>query len=81
MVVIRLARMGAKGETRYRIAVADQRRYAKSKFLEVIGNYNPKASGKEAKFHIDMEKAKSWMSKGAQPTDTVKHIFRLAEKA
>ena len=48
-VVIRLARFGSKHEPRYRITVADSRRYVTSKFLEVIGNYNPLASGDEKK--------------------------------
>jgi small subunit ribosomal protein S16 len=81
MVVIRLARVGSKHETRYRITVADHRRYVTSKFLEVIGYYNPKASGKEKVVTMDLSKAKDWISKGAQPTDRVRHVMKLAEKS
>ena len=80
-VVIRLARVGAKHETKYRITVADSRRYVTGKFLDVIGYYNPTASGAEKKVTMDLVKAKEWISKGAQPTDRVKHVIKLAEKA
>lgn len=78
MVVIRLARFGTKHEPRYRITVADSRRYATGKFIEVIGHYNPTAAqGK--KVVIDQAKAQSWISKGAQASDRVKHIMKLAQ--
>jgi len=77
-VVIRMARFGAKHDARYRITVADSRRYVTGKHLEVIGYYNPTPTGQEKKFELDMEKAKHWISKGAQPTDRVKYVLKLA---
>jgi small subunit ribosomal protein S16 len=79
MVVIRLARTGAKHEPKYRIAVADHRRYVTSKHLEVIGFYNPMASGQEKKVEINMERYNYWVQVGAQPTDRVKHVAKLAQ--
>ena len=78
-VVIRLARTGSKHEPRYRITVADHRRYVTSKNIEVIGYYNPVASGQDKKVVIDMEKANAWIAKGAQPSDRVKHVMKLAQ--
>lgn len=80
-VVIRLARTGSKHEPRYRITVADSRRYATGKFLEVIGNYNPLASGQQKKVELDLAKVDAWIKKGAQPTDRVKHVIKLAQAA
>jgi len=80
-VVIRLARVGTKHEPKYRITVADQRRYVTGKFIEILGYYNPKASGQEKSVVMDMAKAQEWIKKGAQPTDRVKHVMKLAEKA
>ncbi|MBX2986559.1 MAG: 30S ribosomal protein S16 [Bdellovibrionaceae bacterium] len=80
-VVIRLARTGAKHEPRYRITVADSRRYATGKFLEVIGHYNPLASGQDKKVVLDMAKYEEWTKKGAQPTDRVKHVAKLAQSS
>lgn len=80
MVVIRLARFGSAHSPRYRIAVADQRRYRDSKFLEIIGFYNPDASGKAEKLKIDVDKVNEWVKKGAQPSDRVKSLLRLANQ-
>lgn len=79
MVVIRLARFGKKHSPRYRITVADQRRWLGGKFIEVIGQYNPSPSGAEVGFTIDMDKVKSWMAKGAQPSDRLKSLLRKAQ--
>ena len=79
-VVIRLARFGATHEPKYRITVADSRRYVKSKYLEILGFYNPKPRGKDAGLVIDMAKTQSWIKKGAQPSDRVRSILRQIEK-
>lgn len=79
MVVIRLARTGTKHEPKYRITVADHRRYVTGKFLEVIGNYNPLASGKDKKVEMDMTRYNYWVGVGAQPTGRVKHVAKLAQ--
>ncbi len=81
MVVIRLARFGAKNCPRYRITVADQRRSVKGKFIEVIGHYNPTPRGKEVGLNLDVDKANDWIKKGAQPTDTVKSLLKKAQAA
>lgn len=79
MVVIRLARFGAKHEPRYRITVADSRRWLKGRYIEIIGSYDPKARGQAKELVLDMEKAKSWIQKGAQPTRTVLSLIKKAE--
>lgn len=81
MVVIRLARFGAKNSPRYRVTVADHRRWVKGKFIEVIGHFNPTPSGKEAGLQIDLEKANSWIKKGAQPSPTVKTLLKKMQAA
>ena len=81
MVVIRLARFGTKHSPKYRITVADRRRCLRGRFIEVIGHYNPTPRGKEEGLKFDMEKAKAWIQKGAQPTDRVRSLMRKIEKA
>lgn len=75
-VVIRLSKVGSKHESKYRVTVADSRRYVTGKFLEIIGFYNSKPSGNEKPLVLDMEKYNSWVKKGAQPTDRVRSIVR-----
>ena len=72
-VKIRLTRMGDKKAPFYRVIVADSRSPRDGKFIDIIGTYNPLTN--PAEYKIDAEKAKEWLSKGAQPTDTVKYIF------
>lgn len=81
MVVIRLARFGKKHSPKYRITVADSRRWLGGKFIEVIGHYNPTPQGQEKEFSVDMEKVQSWIKKGAQPSDRMKSLLRKAAKA
>jgi len=76
VVKIRLKRMGAKKQPFYRIVVADSRTPRDGKFIEQIGTYDPKADPSVIK--IDAEKAKKWLGYGAQPTDTVKKLFKIA---
>ena len=73
-VKIRLKRIGAKKTPFYRVVVADSRFPRDGRFIEEIGTYDPLKNPAEIK--IDGEKALHWMSKGAQPTDTVKHLLR-----
>ncbi len=74
MVKIRLRRMGAKKSPFYRVVVADSRYPRDGRFIEEIGSYNPMVSPEEVK--VDAEKAKKWISNGAQMTDTVKLLFK-----
>ena len=66
--------MGAKKAPFYRIVVADSRYPRDGRFIEEIGYYNPLTEPKT--FKVDEEKAKKWISNGAQPTDTVKALFK-----
>lgn len=73
-VKIRLRRMGAKKAPFYRVVVADSRYPRDGRFIEEIGYYDPTKSPSVVK--IDAEKAKKWLSTGAQPTDTVKSLLK-----
>ena len=73
-VKIRLRRMGAKKAPFYRVVVADSRYPRDGRFIEEIGTYNPMVD--PAEFKVDAEKAKKWIANGAQPTDTVKALFK-----
>ncbi len=79
MVVIRLSRAGGKHEPKYRITVADSRKYVTGKHLEVIGTYNPVPRGNDKRVVLDIEKYNVWVKKGAQPSDRVRHVLRLAQ--
>lgn len=72
-VKIRLNRQGAKKNPFYRIVVADSRAPRDGRFIEILGNYDP--SHTPAVVKVDEEKVLDWMSKGAQPTDTVKSLL------
>ncbi len=73
-VKIRLRRMGAKKTPFYRIVVADSRFPRDGRFIEEIGYYNPLEEPSVVK--VDPEKVKKWLANGAQPTDTVKELFK-----
>lgn len=73
-VKIRLRRMGAKKAPFYRVVVADSRYPRDGRFIEEIGTYDPLKDPAEIK--IDAEKAQQWIKNGAQPTDTVKVLFK-----
>ncbi len=74
MVKIRLKRIGAKKAPFYRVVVADSRYPSDGRFIEEIGSYNPLTE--PAQINIDSEKAKAWIVKGAQPTETVKALLK-----
>ncbi|KRQ86958.1 30S ribosomal protein S16 [Caloramator mitchellensis] len=75
-VKIRLRRMGAKKAPFYRLVVADSRSPRDGRFIEELGYYNPTTEPADVK--IDVEKAKKWISNGAQPTDTVRDLLKKA---
>ena len=77
-VRIRLKRVGAKNAPAYRIVVADSRSPRDGKFIEEIGSYAPLKKGDN--FKIDLERAKYWVSKGAQPSETVASFIKKAAK-
>ncbi|HKB27943.1 MAG TPA: 30S ribosomal protein S16 [Methylomirabilota bacterium] len=75
-VRIRLTRVGATKQPTYRVVVADSRSARDSRAIETIGHYNPRTEPIEV--NIDADKAKAWLAKGAQPSDTVVRLFRNA---
>lgn len=75
-VRIRLRRMGAKKRPFYRLVVADARSARDGRVIDWLGEYDPVAE--PVHINIDTEKAKAWLEKGAQPSDTAKRIMRLA---
>ena len=77
---IRLARGGAKKRPYYRIVVADSRRARDGRFIERIGHYNPMLPKDDPnRVGIDIERAKHWLSVGAQPSDRVTKFFAGAD--
>ena len=74
MVKIRLRRMGAHKKPFYRVVVADSRAPRDGKFIEELGYYDPMKEPKV--IEINAELAKKWLENGAQPTDTVKALFK-----
>jgi small subunit ribosomal protein S16 len=78
-VRIRLKRIGAKNSPVYRVVVADSRSPRDGKFIEQIGTYQPLK--KDRNFEMNVERAQYWISKGAQPSDTVASFLRRAKRA
>lgn len=74
MVKIRLQRFGANKAPFYRIVVTESTNPRDGRFIEIIGLYHP--TSKAEQFRVDEEKALKWLADGAQPTDTVKSIFK-----
>jgi small subunit ribosomal protein S16 len=76
MVKIRLRRMGAKKNPYYRIVVADSMSPRDGRCIEEIGTYDPLKTPSEVT--VDAQRAQYWISKGAQPTDTVRALLKKA---
>ena len=76
MLVIRLARGGAKKRPFYSIVVADQRRAPRGRYIERVGFFNPRASENEETLRLDRERLDYWVSKGAQMTDRVASLVK-----
>lgn len=72
-VRIRLRRMGAKKRPFYRVVVADSRAPRDGRFIETLGTYNPLITPAEVK--LNAEKVQLWLSRGAQPSDTVRRLL------
>ncbi len=75
-VRIRLTRVGATKQPTYRLVVADARSARDGRAIDTIGHYNPRSEPIE--LVIDEAKAKDWLAKGAQPSDTVKRLLKQA---
>ncbi len=78
-VKIRMKRIGAKNAPVFRIVVADSRSPRDGKFIEELGTYLPLKKGNNV--DLDLERAKYWLSKGAQPSETVASFIKKATKA
>jgi small subunit ribosomal protein S16 len=74
-VKLRLTRVGSKKNPIYRIVAADSRSPRDGKFIEIIGRYNPQHD--PSLIEVDEEKAKKWLSNGAQPSDTVAKLLKI----
>lgn len=72
-VVIRLSRHGAKKRPYYRVVVSDQRFPRDGRYIEQVGTYDPRVN---AGLKLDDEKIASWISKGAQPSQTVSELIK-----
>lgn len=75
-VKIRLARHGSKRAPFYRIVVANSRDPRDGRFIERIGSYDPQQQ--PSRVEVDEEKARDWLSKGAQPTDQVRNLLKIS---
>jgi small subunit ribosomal protein S16 len=73
LLKIRLARVGKKKQPTYRVVVADARAPRDGAYVEILGHYNPRTD--PVTFEIDEDKARSWLSKGAQPTDRIHKLL------
>jgi small subunit ribosomal protein S16 len=71
---IRLARIGSKKNPVYRVVVADSRSPRDGKFIEIVGRYNPQTD--PSLIELDEAKIKAWISKGAQPSDSVQKLLK-----
>ena len=76
MVRIRLRRIGRKKAPVYRIVVADSKSPRDGKFIEIVGQYQPR-TGEQA-LNLDAERVNHWLNVGAQPSDTVRSLLRRA---
>lgn len=76
MVVIRMARGGARNRPFYNVVVADSRMPRDGRFIERIGYYNPKAAEHETKFRIALDRVAHWVGLGAQPSDAVRKLIK-----
>lgn len=77
-VSIRLRREGTKNRPFYRVVVADKRSPRDGKFIEVIGNYDPRKTGEN--YELNLDRAEYWVKNGAQPSETVASIIKKARK-
>jgi small subunit ribosomal protein S16 len=75
---IRLRRVGRKKVPLYRIVVADGESPRDGRFIEILGTYDPKGKTAADKVQLDVDKAKTWIARGATPTDTVESILKHA---
>jgi small subunit ribosomal protein S16 len=75
-VRMRLTRVGSKKNPIYRVVVADSRSPRDGRFIEIVGRYNPQTEPSTIDF--DEDRVKDWLSKGAQPSNTVSRLLKIA---
>jgi small subunit ribosomal protein S16 len=75
-VKLRLTRIGSKKNPIYRVVAADSRSPRDGKFIEIVGRYNPQTE--PSTVEIDADKVKAWLDKGAQPTEPVRKLLKIA---
>jgi small subunit ribosomal protein S16 len=76
-VRMRLTRVGSKKNPIYRVVVADSRSPRDGRFIEILGRYNPQTD--PSTIELDEEKVKAWLGKGAQPSDAVAKLIKIAK--
>ena len=74
-VKLRLMRMGKKKQPTYRVVAADSRSPRDGRFLEIIGRYNPQTD--PSTIELEEDRIRDWLSKGAQPTDSVARLLKI----
>jgi small subunit ribosomal protein S16 len=79
VLTIRLARIGKKKRPFYRVVVTEKTRPRNGRFVEIVGTYDPLK--KPAAVEVDRERVEYWLSKGAQPSDTVRSLLRNPKPA
>ena len=72
-VKLRLTRVGKTKQPQYRIVAADSRSPRDGRFIEIVGNYNPRTE--PTMFEVDADKVRDWLNKGAQPTERVQKLL------
>jgi small subunit ribosomal protein S16 len=77
-VSIRLRREGALNRPYYKVVVADSRSPRDGKFIEIVGTYDPKKTGRNSTLKLD--RVEYWLNKGAQPSDTVRSLIKKSKK-
>jgi small subunit ribosomal protein S16 len=75
-VKLRLTRVGSKKNPIYRVVAADSRAPRDGKFIEIVGRYNPQTD--PSTVELDNDKVKAWLDKGAQPTESVQKLLKIA---
>lgn len=81
MVTIRLSRGGAKNRPFYQIVVTDSRSGRDGRYIERVGFFNPLARGNEEKLRLDNERVAYWKANGAQTSERVAQLIKVAQKA
>lgn len=81
MVTIRLARGGAKNRPFYHVVVTDSRNSRDGHYIERLGFFNPLSRGSEERVRLDAARVEYWKSVGAQPSDRVAQLIKMANKA